>query len=41
MNNQADSLRLIVKQMKNSLHAQINRTKKGTRVITISSGKAE
>ena len=39
MNNQADSLRLIVKQMKNSLHAQINRTKKGTRVITISSGK--
>jgi len=39
MNNQADSLRLIVKQMKNSLHAQINGANKGTRVITISSGK--
>lgn len=39
MNNQADSLRLIVKQMKNSVQAQINRTNKGTRVITISSGK--
>jgi len=39
MNNQADSLRLIVKQMKNSLQAQINNVNKGTRVITISSGK--
>lgn len=40
MNNQADALRLIVKQMKNSIQAQINGTnKKGTRVITISSGK--
>ncbi|HHY05621.1 MAG TPA: MinD/ParA family protein [Clostridia bacterium] len=39
MNNQADSLRLIVKQMKNSLQAQINGVNKGTRVITISSGK--
>jgi flagellar biosynthesis protein FlhG len=39
MNSQADSLRLIVKQMKNSLQAQINGVNKGTRVITISSGK--
>ena len=39
MNNQADSLRLIVRQMKNSIQAQINGTHKGTRVITISSGK--
>lgn len=39
MNNQADSLRLIVKQMKNSLQAQINRDNKNTRVITVSSGK--
>ncbi len=39
MNNQADSLRLIVKQMKNSIQAQINKANKGTRVITISSGK--
>lgn len=39
MNNQADSLRLIVKQMKNSLQAQIHRDNKVTRVITVSSGK--
>ena len=39
MNKQADSLRLIVKQMKNSIQAQINGVEKGTRVITISSGK--
>ncbi|MDD2401305.1 MAG: MinD/ParA family protein [Clostridia bacterium] len=41
MNNQADSLRYIVQQMKNNIRSQINRTENvtSTRVITISSGK--